>query len=173
MEKNNQPVRKISKSRLIIGATVFVLGFMAPLLVPLVTRSDLSTALKTTLSGLLMLGIPELFMIITVGILGKDGYQFLKGKVMAFLKKHGPPQNVSRLRYRIGLVMFTIPLLLALLYPYLSHHFMQLKAIDMYFHIGGDVLLFFSFFVLGGEFWDKIQALFTYSHDKKETGKTK
>jgi len=68
--------------------------------------------------------------------------------------------------------MFTIPLLLALLYPYLSHHFMQLKAIDMYIHIGGDVLLFFSFFVLGGEFWDKIQALFTYTVGKKETDKT-
>jgi hypothetical protein len=119
-------------------------------------------AWKTTLSGLLMAGIPELFMIITVGILGKEGYKFLKGKVMAFLKKHGPPQKVSRIRYKIGLVMFSIPLLLALLFPYIEHHFEQLNGLPMYIHVGGDVLLVISFIVLGGEFWDKIRALFTY-----------
>jgi hypothetical protein len=166
--ENKKPELAISRGRLIFGASVFIVGFLAPLFVPLVTRSDLSLAWKTTLSGLLMAGIPELFMLITVGILGKDGYQFLKGKVFAFLKKHGPPQQVSRLRYKIGLVMFTIPLLLALLFPYLEHHFSKLETIDMYIHIGGDISFFFSFFVLGGEFWDKIQALFTYTGGKKE-----
>ena len=168
MEDSKQPVPQIKKSRLVVGAIVFIVGFLAPLLVPLVTRSDLSVAWKTTLSGLLMAGIPELFMIITIGILGKDGYQFLKGKVFAFLKKHGPPQKVSRLRYKIGLVFFTIPLLLALLFPYISHHFSSLEKIEPVINIGGDVMFFTSFFVLGGEFWDKIRALFTYSTGEQE-----
>ena len=168
MEDSKQPVPQIKKSRLVVGAIVFIVGFLAPLLVPLVTRSDLSVAWKTTLSGLLMAGIPELFMIITIGILGKDGYQFLKGKVFAFLKKHGPPQKVSRLRYKIGLVLFTIPLLLALLFPYISHHFSSLEKIESVINIGGDVMFFTSFFVLGGEFWDKIRALFTYSTGEQE-----
>ena len=168
MENSKQPVPQIKKARLVVGAIVFIVGFMAPLLIPFVTKSGLSVAWKTTLSGLLMAGIPELFMIITIGILGKEGYQFLKGKVRNFLKKHGPPQKVSRLRYKIGLVMFTIPLLLALLFPYLEHHFNQLEVLDMYIHVGGDVLLFTSLFVLGGEFWDKIRALFTYSSAEHE-----
>ncbi len=163
MEDSKQRVPQIKKARLVVGAIVFITGFLAPLLIPLVTRSELSVAWKTTLSGLLMAGIPELFMIITVGILGKEGYQLLKGKVLSFLKKHGPPQKVSRTRYKAGLVMFTIPLLLALLFPYLKHHFHALEAVESYVHIGGDVLLFLSLFVLGGEFWDKIRALFTYS----------
>ena len=166
MEESKKPVPQINKTRLVMGAVVFILGFLAPLLIPLVTRSELSVALKTTLSGLLMAGIPELFMVITVGILGKEGYQYLKGKVMAFLKKHGPPQNVSRSRYMVGLAMFSIPLLLGLLFPYIKHHFHALESIEYYIHIGGDVLLFISLFVLGGEFWDKIRALFTYGTAK-------
>lgn len=162
MEENTLPVPQIKKARLIVGAMVFITGFMAPLFIPLVTKSELSVAWKTTLSGLLMAGIPELFMIITIGILGKEGYQYLKGKVLVFLKKHGPPQRVSRLRYKIGLVMFSIPLLLALLFPYIEHHFEQLEGLPMYIHVGGDVLLLISFVVLGGEFWDKIRALFSY-----------
>jgi len=163
MEEKKPTVPEIKRSRLVVGAIVFMVGFMAPVLIPFVTKSDLSLAWKTTLSGLLMAGIPELFMIITVGILGKTGYQYLKGKVLSFLKQHGPPQKVSRLRYKVGLVLFTIPLFLAWLFPYMEHHFSQLEVMDMYVHVGGDVLLFISFFVLGGEFWDKIRALFTYS----------
>jgi hypothetical protein len=161
--ENEKPVSIIPRGRLYLGGFIFIIGFMAPLFIPLVTRSDLSTAWKTTLSGLLMAGIPELFMIITVSILGKEGYQYLKGKVFAFLKKHGPPQDVGRVRYKIGLVFFSIPLLLALLFPYLSHHFASLEKIETVINIGGDVMFFTSFFILGGEFWDKIRALYTYS----------
>ena len=168
MEESKKPVPQINKTRLVVGAVVFLLGFTAPLLIPLVTRSELSVALKTTLSGLLMAGIPELFMVITIGILGKEGYQYLKGRVLLFLKKHGPPHKVSRSRYNVGLVMFTIPLLLALLFPYLEQHFSQLELVARYIHIGGDALLFISLFVLGGEFWDKIRALFIYSSEVKK-----
>ena len=163
MEENKQSEPQINRGRLVIGAIVFVSGFLSPLLIPLVTKSDLSVAWKTTLSGLLMAGIPELFMVITVAILGKEGYQYIKGKVLAFLKKHGPPQKVSMRRYKTGLVMFSIPLVLALLFPYMKHHFLALEAMENYVHIGGDVLLLISLIVLGGEFWDKIRALFSYS----------
>lgn len=33
-------------------------------------------------------------------------YALIKKKVLGFLKQYGPPNKVSRLRYRIGLVMF-------------------------------------------------------------------
>jgi hypothetical protein len=167
MEEKTLTVPQIKRSRLVVGAIVFMVGFLAPVLIPFVTKSDLSIAWKTTLSGLLMAGIPELFMVITIGILGKKGYQYLKSKVLVFLKKHGPPQKVSRLRYKVGLVLFTIPLILAWLFPYMEHHFSQLEVVNSYVHIGGDVLLVISFFVLGGEFWDKIRGLFTYSSGER------
>lgn len=163
MEEKKPPAPKIPRSRLVIGSIVFIAGFLSPLCIPMVTRSELSVAWKTTLSGLLMAGIPELFMVITVAILGKEGYRFLKNQVLGFLKKHGPPQQVSRLRYKVGLVMFSIPLILAWLFPYLEHHFKALESMPIYIHVMGDALLLVSLFVLGGEFWDKIRALFAYS----------
>jgi hypothetical protein len=85
---------KVPRNRLIIGTIVFISGFLMPLLVPLVAKSGLPVAWKTILSALLLLGIPELFMLITVAILGKDGYQFLKQKVLGYFKKYGPPEQV-------------------------------------------------------------------------------
>jgi hypothetical protein len=64
-----------------IGVSLFILGFFSPLSIPLVTATSLSTAWKTTLSGLLMLGIPELLWLVAAGIMGKPGFNYLKAKV--------------------------------------------------------------------------------------------
>ena len=45
------------RGRMIFGTTVFVMGQLAPLAVPLVTRSDLASGVKATLTGLLLLGL--------------------------------------------------------------------------------------------------------------------
>lgn len=162
--ESEQTHSPIPKARLVTGTIVFVTGFLMPLLVPVVARMDLSVGLKTTLSGLLLLGIPEIFMLITVAILGKDGYNFLKSKILILLKKHGPPQEVSKTRYRIGLIMFCIPLCIAWILPYIDHHLPQFKNYEIYLNVGGDILLLLSFIVLGGEFWDKIRSLFIYKN---------
>jgi hypothetical protein len=41
----------------------------------------------------------------------------------------GPPEQVSPLRYKIGLVFFIIPLVLAWLLPYIEHY---LSAMENY-----------------------------------------
>ena len=109
------------KGRLLFGGCVFVLGQLSPLLVPLVVNSDLPTGWKTALSGLLMLGVPELALLAAVTILGKQGYDYLKGLILRFLKRHVVPREVSPARYRIGLVLFLIPILWGWLSPYLVH----------------------------------------------------
>jgi hypothetical protein len=151
---------KIPTKRIIIGAIVFITGFLVPLLVPFIAKSNLSLAWKTTLSGLLIFGIPELFMIIAVAIMGKEGFNHLKSRFYSLLKKHGPPEQVSPLRYKIGLVFFIIPLVLAWLLPYIEHYLSAMENYKIYLNIGGDVMLFISLLILGGEFWEKIRALF-------------
>lgn len=160
--KETQQISNIPKSRLIIGTIVFITGFLMPLLVPVVAKMNISLGLKTTISGLLLLGIPELFMVITIAILGKDGYNYLKSKIYGLFKRYGPPQRVSRLRYRIGLSMFCLPLLAGLLLPYFDHLLPGYQEYDLYINVGGDALLLTSLLILGGEFWDKIRALFIY-----------
>lgn len=150
------------RNRLIIGGIVFVSGFLSPLFIPLVVASDLSTTTKSVLSGLLALGIPEIFMIIAVAILGKSGFAFLKTKIFSWFKKHGPPDTVSLLRYRIGLSLFSLTLISGLILPYIWELVPFIKQNLLLIVISGDVLLLLSLFILGGDFWDKLRSLFIH-----------
>ena len=143
-----------------LGVVIFVTGFASPLLIPVVTASGLSTQWKTILSGALAVGIPEVFSIAAVAIMGKRGFDIIKERFFSFIRKHGPPERVGRTRYRIGLVMFALPLLLGWSTPYLLHHIPGYETHRLLVGIVGDVLLIASLFVLGGEFWDKVRALF-------------
>ena len=145
-----------------VGILFFVLGFLSPLCIPLVTATNLSTAWKTTLSGLFMLGIPELFWLVAAAIMGKPGFNYIKTKVFGTLKRHALPDKVSRTRYRLGLVMLVIPLLYGWLEPYASPLIPGYEKHHVVLAIAGDVILFASLFVLGGEFWDKLRTLFIY-----------
>ncbi len=158
METNSVP----PKGRLIAGSIVFISGFLSPALIPVVLSTSLSPGLKTTLTGLLALGIPELFMVVAAAILGKEGFSWLKQKIWSFFKKYGPPDKVSRARFRIGLFMFCFPLVLAWALPYFGNHIPYYESNKLWFFIAGDVMFIVSFFVLGGDFWGKIRSLFIH-----------
>ena len=135
---------------------------MSPLLIPLVTGTSWSVGVKTTVSGLLAFGIPEVFMLIAVAIMGKQGYEYIKEKAFKYLKRFAPPDTVTLIRYRIGLAMFSLPLLLGWLQPYLGHYFNFLNQLPVWQYVVGDIIFFTSFFVLGGDFWDKFSGLFKH-----------
>ena len=145
-----------------VGVTIFVLGFAAPLAIPLVVASRLPSAWKTAVSGALAVGVPEIMMVLAAAVMGRDGFARLKRLFGRFLKKYGPPEQVGRTRYRTGLVMFTLPLLVAWLGPYLHHHLPGFDRYPMFWHIGGDLMFVTSLLVLGGEFWDKLRSLFVH-----------
>ena len=148
--------------RIIIGTCVFILGQLSPLTIPLLGNLDISDSLRTTISAILLLGIPELFIIITILIVGKSGFQLIKNKIYNKMRWILPPDQVSQARYRVGLVIFSLVLLLGWISPYLIHLLDQMKFNLLYIGIAGDLLLIFSLFILGGNFWDKIRGLFIY-----------
>jgi hypothetical protein len=147
------------RSRLIAAGIVFISGFLSPLLIPLVTSSAIHSGWKVTLAGLLAFGIPELFMIIAACIAGKEGFQFIKSKIFEVFK-YAVPDRVSKVRYKIGLVLFVIPLLLAWLLPYFAFHIPFYEDNLYLINALGDVMMLVSLFVLGGDFWDKLRSLF-------------
>lgn len=148
------------KNRLIWGTVVFISGFFSPVFIPMVVSSGLSNGLKTVISGLLAFGIPELFMIIAAGIMGKEGFNYIKRFISILFRRYGPPDTVSKTRYTIGLIMFFLPLVFALLLPYLVDVLSFLSDNYLALSIASDVLLILSLFVLGGDFWDKLRGLF-------------
>jgi hypothetical protein len=145
------------------GIVLFVLGLLSPLFIPLVTATALPTGWKTALSGLLMLGIPELLWVAAAAIMGKAGFNYIKGKFWGFFKKMAPPDEVSVVRYRVGLVMFSLPILFGWIGPYGLQWIPRYESYRLPVNLVGDILLITSFFVLGGDFWDKIRGLFIHN----------
>jgi len=144
------------------GIVFFVLGLLSPLFIPLVTATALPAGWKTALSGLLMLGIPELLWVTAAAIMGKAGFNYIKGKFWGFFKKMAPPDEVSPTRYRVGLVMFLLPILFGWVGAYAMHRIPGYADYRLAANIICDVLLLSSLFVLGGDFWDKLRGLFIH-----------
>jgi hypothetical protein len=148
--------------RLKLGIALFGLSILLPVVgVPLVTAIGLSTTMTASVSGALLVG-SEVLGVCAVAVMGKSGFAFIKKQVFRFLKQHGPPQKVSRVRYNIGLVIFCVPLLFAWLSPYISKWVPVFLSHPLPFAIGGDILILTSLLVLGGDFWDKIHSLFIH-----------
>src|SRR5271165_4143658 len=106
--------------RMQLALALWLGGFLLPLAIPLVTATSLPLATKTTLSGLLIFGLPQLLTVIAIAIVGKSGFHYLMEQLFGAAKKLGPRAHVSRRRYRIGLAMLFVPLALLLLEPYIA-----------------------------------------------------
>ncbi len=145
-----------------LGVAIFVLSIVSPVVgLPVVAALDLSTTMTTTLSGAL-LASGEIFGILAVAVMGKPGFAYIKSRVFGFFKQYGPPARVGPTRYRIGLVMFIVPVAFGWLLPYVANRIPGYVGNEFVFAIVGDLLLLASLFVLGGDFWDKLRALFMH-----------
>jgi len=65
--------------------------------------------------------------------------------------------------------MFCVPIFFAWLSGYLSRFIPGFEHNPLVWALSGDVLLVMSLFVLGGDFWDKIRALFMHNAKAKFT----
>ena len=126
------------------------------------TASGLPAHWKTIISGALAVGIPEIGTILAIAIMGKSGFNLMKNRIFGFLKKHGPADRVSLARYRIGLVMFGLPLLFGWISPYLQNMIPRFEENRLLLAAAGDLLFIGSLIVLGGDFWDKVRSLFVH-----------
>jgi hypothetical protein len=159
---SSKPEKKPATWRMVLAVALWGGGFFLPFFIPLVAVLQLPLATKTALSGLLILGLPQLLTVIAIAIVGKAGFHYLKGQLSGVAKRLGPPTHVSRRRYRIGLVMLFLPLAVALLEPYLALLVVHESLPHWLFGVAADTVFLTSFLVLGGEFWDKVKALFIY-----------
>jgi len=132
------------KRRLIMGVAVWVGGAgLCLAMIPMVNASGLADALKATINGILLLGAPKLFLLAAIGIMGKPGFAYLKSLIAA------------RFRLLVALIVLSSvgDYLAADLIPMRQQH-PHLIAMT------GDLLILLSLFLLGGDFWDKLRALF-------------
>jgi len=130
--------------RLKSGIGLFILSIAAPLIgIPAVTAFNLSATVTAALSGVLLVG-SEIVGVLAVAVMGKNGYTYIKNCVLGFLKQYGPPEEVSRLRYNIGLVMFSVPVLFGWVSIYAAQLIPGFTKNPLPFALSGDILLLAS-----------------------------
>ncbi len=145
-----------------LGITLFVLSWLVPLLGLWLAGTPLPLAIKGPLVGILTIGAPEALAIAAIALFGKQVFDQLKSKVFAILKKMEPQGSVSRTRYRIGLILFVLPFIPNYIMGYAPHLLPDISPARLYVNIASDLCFLISLFVLGGDFWDKLKALFIY-----------
>ena len=148
--------------RFYAGVVFFGLAWILPLFGFLVAQLDLSLGAKATIIGLLTVGGPELLGLLAVLCLGKANLIYLKNKLLAWLKRLKPAAPVSRNRYRVGLVMFLLPIIPTYIMAYIPRWLPEHAPQHLYVNLAADFIFLASLFVLGGDFWDKLRALFVY-----------
>ena len=103
----------------------------------------------------------------SIAIMGKPSYLYIKFKFWHIFVKVTKPHEVSRLRYNIGLVMFFLPVIPNYIMSYAPDMITDAYHFRLIINISIDAIFICSLFVLGGDFWDKLRALFTYKERVK------
>jgi hypothetical protein len=145
-----------------VAFAIFMASIGWPVVIPVLPLLGVSTSATAAFSGVMFI-VADVMLVAAAAIAGKEGFAVIKANVFRFLKSFGPPHEVSRARYTIGLVMFTTPLAFGWASPYFGHHLPCFEGGKMIYAIVFDVLLLISLFVLGGDFWDKLRALFLHN----------
>ena len=142
-----------------LGMGLFVLAFALWLIVPIAASVGTPAARVAALTGAIFVA-NKVLLVSCIAVMGKPGFQQLKQRVFGQAKRLAPTKTVGPTRHFIGLVMFCLPLISAMLEPYVDTIWPGLRPNIWQLQALGDLMLIASFFVLGGDFWSKIHALF-------------
>lgn len=144
-----------------VGIAIICLMAALWLLVPLASAADVPGSKIAALTGVLFIA-NKLLLLLAIAIMGKSGFQELKQRLSGYISGLAPSADieVGPVRHRIGLLMFCLPLITAFLEPYIDSIWPGLRPNLWQLQLLGDAMLIGSFFVLGGNFWDKVRALF-------------
>ena len=149
------------KTRLKLGVALLILGLIMPAGTLAVAATDWPLAVKTVLSSILLFGF-EIMIIPAVALMGKDNFDRIWAGAMRFLKTLKPAGGVSKRRYTIGLYMLVVPTLYAWIASYAPSWLPENYVMRVWVNLGLDVVTLASLFVLGGDFWDEVRALFLH-----------
>ncbi len=159
--KRETPAGIVWSWRIRLGLMFFVVSLGWPLVVPVLALLGVEGVAIAAFTAV-MVGVAEVLLVVAVALAGKDGFTAIKQLVFGFFRDHGPPQTVGPVRYAVGLVLFTVPLVYAWATPYVSIYAPAVERYETPTAIALDVTLAGSLFVLGGDFWDKLRALFVH-----------
>ncbi len=148
-------------TRLKLGVALLILGLVMPAGALLVAATDWPVAVKTVVSSILLFGF-EIMLIPAVALMGKDNFNRIWAGAMRLLKTLKPAGGVGKGRYELGLCMLVGPILYAWNASYAPSWLPEDYVLRVWVNVGLDLITLASLFVLGGDFWDKVRALFIH-----------
>ncbi|APC14664.1 hypothetical protein BLL42_02550 [Pseudomonas frederiksbergensis] len=162
MDSTQGAVKQHSSAwRFKLGIVIICLMLGCWLMVPLAAALDVPGTKIAALTGILFIS-NKVLLILVIAVMGKSGFQQLKRSVFGYVSALVPTTEfeVGPTRHSVGLVMFCLPLISSFLEPYIDSIWPGLRPNIWQLQLLGDLMLVGSFFVLGGNFWDKVRALF-------------
>jgi hypothetical protein len=147
--------------RLKLGIALLAVGLVMPAGTLFVAETDWPISVKTLVSGILLLGL-EIMMIPAVALMGKENFDRIVNWANGVFRMLKPPGNVGRTRHAIGVVLFVGPVLFAWITSYVPSWLPEEYSDRAGVNLGLDLIILASLFVLGGDFWDKLRALFVH-----------
>ena len=142
-----------------VGVALFALMILLWFLIPIEAALQMpASTIAATTAAIAIAN--KVILLAAIAVMGKAGFQELKGRAFGHVRHLAPAATVSPTRYAVGLVMFCVPLLQGLLETWASHIAPQVVKNRLWVDLAMDAMLIASVFVLGGNFWDKLRALF-------------
>lgn len=143
-----------------VGIVLIALSGVLPLFSPLVATTDWPTWLKGLLIGAMAIGGPEILLVLAAAVMGRENFVRITTKIKEWLRMLRPSGNVSRVRHFTGLAMFLLPLAPTYVMAYMPMWLPDSSPQRLWVNLAADAIFLVSLFVLGGDFWDKLRALF-------------
>lgn len=143
----------------VYSCATFGLAALVPFLFPAAIAATLAVAV--VVSG-------EIGFWVSAALLGKPFVEALKAKIKALCARRHEvpaPQPISRTRHSFGLVLFTLSFVtyyVALTIPFLGFPQNSSLTAIIVVAVTGELFFAASLFVLGGEFWGRIKALYQW-----------
>jgi hypothetical protein len=152
-----------TQTRFVLGCILLGLGVLCGLAVPFLGLLHI-THNKAAIVSFLMLSHHGLTFL-SIAVMGQTNFERLTEPVHRAAAKAGekikPAGNVSRKRYRLGIIMLVTPLVVVTAMHLINEfHFTHETRVAI--SLVMQTMFLASFFVLGGDFWDKARALFVW-----------
>src|SRR5262249_10865965 len=154
-------VEMSAPTRLKLGVALLILGLVMPAGRVLVVCTEWPGAGGKGGGGSLPVGF-DTGGVSGAGGVGKDNFERIWAGAMRLLKALKPAGNVGRTRYKWGLYMLVGPTLYAWIASYAPSWLPEDYVLRVLVNVGLDLITLASLFVLGGDFWDKVRALFIH-----------
>jgi len=140
-----------------IGLILIIFSFAMPVFAFAVPFLGFSSYITAFIAGVFIVGGPELAFFIGIILVGKEAANLIKNKLF---------KPAGKIRYKIGLIIFCISILLNWISSYLEVTDLLILDIHnrLYLMASLDIILIISVFIMGPEFFIKFKKLFSWEN---------